>query len=110
MKENLIEITHDGQKYLVNLEKATQLGLITKGKTKRGLSIKDIPNGSIFRYKHEKYEKMMMNNKKKGDGQFISLNDWNKGKTGGYDSFYHDEVFQYWDPTNEKWISEIEEG
>lgn len=109
MKENLIEITLDGRKYLVNLEKATELGLITKGKTKRGLSIKDIPNGSIFRYKHEKHEKVMVNNKKKGPGQFINISDYLKGKTGGYDSFYHDEVFQYWDAANEEWISEIEE-
>lgn len=109
MNTNLIEITHDGRKYLINLEKATELGVITEKKNKRPLQIKDVPNGSIFAQGSNKEGRfVMLNNKSRSTGQLVwIIEGCYKGILDAFTTEPGD--LSYYNPKTNKWISEIEE-
>lgn len=112
MNKNFIETFIDGRLYTVNLEEAVKLGLIKEKKTKRKLSIKDIPNGSVFTDNIEAQNRrfVMLDNTKKNDEQLVFINERDLGLRSGFDLFYDSLIFSYWDIKNKMWISEIEEG
>lgn len=111
MDTNLIEITINNRQYTVNLEEAKKLGLIKEKKTKRKLSIKDIPNGSVFTDNIENKSRrfVMLDNTKKNNEQLVFINEMDLGLRSGFDLYYDKLIFSYWDRSNKKWISEIKE-
>lgn len=108
---NTTEITIDGRQFVINLAEATRLGLIEPKKVKRRLSIKDIPNGTLFTdCPDNRYRRfVMLNNQLQTTGQLITVVGSSAGEKGGFNLGYNDRVYSYWDEDKVQWISEIEE-
>lgn len=100
-----MEVQHNNATYVLDTEKAIQLGVLTKKKRKIHLS--DIENGRIFRW-HEGIGKchtyLMVDNRKDTSGQCIGLS-----KNDPYRTFFSDtEEFEILDVKTAKWVSEID--
>lgn len=100
-----MEVQHNNATYVLDTEKAIQLGVLKKKKRKIHLS--DIKNGSIFRW-HDGirtyHTYLMVDNRKDTSGQCIGLSE---------DDFYHTffsdtEKFEILDVRAAKWITEID--
>lgn len=104
-----MQITRKGKKYILDIEKAIELGVL-KAKS-RPIKISDIPNGAVFRWKFEEnYDYyLMLDNKKLDRGQSISITSSGES-TSPYNAWFEDETedLSFLDVKKEEWVSEIE--
>lgn len=100
-----MEVQHNNATYVLDPEKAIQLGVLKKKQRKIHLS--DIKSGTIFRWRSgikEYNNYLMVDNRKVGDGQCMGL-----GENGLYPTFFKDTVeFEILDVSAAKWVSEID--
>lgn len=102
-------IEYDNKKFDINLDKAKELGLLTEIKKKRPVYVKDIPNGSIFRWHSDEcdYEYVMINNTLQKNGQCVKIsNGFERGRITWISS---DVSLKYYNKSTDTWIKEIEE-
>lgn len=127
MSKNLTtELTIDGVTYVADVQKAIEQGLLKKKVTKRPVSAKDIPNGSIFKLiiksgvRSGSYRMVMLDNTKYNDGQFVYLDstpwtkpfEYNPNKEIGDFGWMRDtprEGYLVFLDSKKNWVSEIEE-
>ena len=104
----MTEITIDNKPFFLDVEKAREAGLL-KCK-RRPVEIKDIPNGSIFKWRASSgmvYTYVMLNNKLNGPGQTVSINDVMYGDINYFDDDH--EIYSYYNPKNNEWITEVQD-
>lgn len=100
-----MEVQHNNATYVLDTEKAIQLGVLKKKKHK--VRLFDIKNGSIFRW-HDGirtyHTYLMVDNRKDTSGQCIGLSEDNP-----YRTFFSDtEEFEILNEKTAQWITEID--
>lgn len=104
-----MQITHDGQKYELNVERAIELEVLKR--KARPIRISEIPNGAVFQWRNRNDGKVqmtyiMLNNRLTYSGQCVTVEE-NPRLTHLVD--YYTDSFFYLDTKTNKWVGEISE-
>lgn len=102
-----MKITLESENYDLNIERAIDLGVLTPIPKTRPVYVKDIPNGSVFRWKSGRF--VMRDNTATSPKQCIQVS--------GSDIecpeptwFAYNTELTYWDEKRRLWIKEVENG